>query len=215
MECLTKKVNGFQPFDMFDMMLNIPLDSLSCFAVVLRETRERWYMPNWLQYPLQIRIFPLFWSHTWKYNFQVKERLTKIEQKWPNIQFVILLFHFLHSNVPDSKCHKQKWRGLFLTRDKPVARVLTCACAIARIKWIRLIFKDVLNTRSPLGACLKDKLYTYSRYIRFIFNNYNSFVNSLLQLVRPYPVMMFTYVEIATLKLRKTRLPVVMQFLKS
>ena len=42
-------------------------------------------------------------------------------------------------------------------------------------------------------------------YTRFIFNNYRSFVNLLLQLVRSYVVMVFTYVKVATAKLRKTR----------
>ena len=38
-----------------------------------------------------------------------------------------------------------------------------------------------------------------------IFNNYRSFVNSVLQLVRSYAVMVFTNVKAATVKLRKTR----------
>ena len=42
-------------------------------------------------------------------------------------------------------------------------------------------------------------------YARFIFNNYRSFVNSLLQLVRSYVVIVFTYVKVATVKLRKTK----------
>ena len=59
-------------------------------------------------------------------------------------------FHFLHSNVPDKKCHKQKWRVLFFTRIKLVASVLVCARAIARIKWIRLNTpKLILGAASP------------------------------------------------------------------
>ena len=42
-------------------------------------------------------------------------------------------------------------------------------------------------------------------YARFIFNNYRSFVNSLLHLVRSCMVMEFTYVKVATVKFRKTR----------
>ena len=38
----------------------------------------------------------------------------------------------------------------------------------------------------PLGDCMKDELYT-----SFIFNNYSSFVNSLLHLVRSYVVNVF------------------------
>ena len=56
-----------------------------------------------------------------------------------NLMF--LLFHFLHSNDPDNKCHKQKWRVLFFPRIRLVTRVLACARAIARVKWIRLRVK--------------------------------------------------------------------------
>ena len=52
---------------------------------------------------------------------------------------MFLFFHFLHSNVPENKSHKKKWGMLFLTCIKLVARVLTCACTIAGIKWIRLV----------------------------------------------------------------------------
>ena len=51
---------------------------------------------------------------------------------------MFLLFHFLHSNVPDNNCHKQKWSILFFARIKLVARVPARAHVIARIKWIRL-----------------------------------------------------------------------------
>ena len=48
---------------------------------------------------------------------------------------MFLFFDFLCSNVPDNRCHKQKWRVLFFTRIKLVARMLACARVIARIKW--------------------------------------------------------------------------------
>ena len=51
---------------------------------------------------------------------------------------MFLFFHFLHSNVPENKSHKQKWGMLFLTCIKLVACVLACACTIAG-KWIRLV----------------------------------------------------------------------------
>ena len=47
-------------------------------------------------------------------------------------------FNFLHHNVSDNKCHKQKWCVLFFTCIKLVVRVLACAHAIAHIKWRRL-----------------------------------------------------------------------------
>ena len=51
---------------------------------------------------------------------------------------MFLFFHFLHSNVPENKSHKQKWGMLFLTCIKLVACVLACACTITG-KWIRLV----------------------------------------------------------------------------
>ena len=48
--------------------------------------------------------------HTWKYNIQDNKRLTKIKTtiKCQLLNLMFWFFHFLHSNVPDSKCHKQK-----------------------------------------------------------------------------------------------------------
>ena len=54
---------------------------------------------------------------------------------------MFLFLHFLHSNVSDNKCHKQKWR---VPRMKLVARMWVCTLAIARIKLIRLI--DFIKT---------------------------------------------------------------------
>ena len=52
-----------------------------------------------------------------------------------SIRCFLSFFHFLHSNVPDNQCRKQKWRVLSFTHIKLVARVLAYARAIARIKW--------------------------------------------------------------------------------
>ena len=54
-------------------------------------------------------IYSLFWSHTWKYNIQVNDTLTKAKEKGSSMQFDILIF--LSSSpfqCPDNKCHKQK-----------------------------------------------------------------------------------------------------------
>ena len=61
---------------------------------------------------------------------------------------------------------------------------------------------SILNFEKRL--CPK-KVWIWHWYARFIFNNYRSFVNSLLQLVRSYVVLVFTYVKVPTVKLRKTR----------
>ena len=116
------------------------LDYLSCFAVVPRGIHGKVDIcqTNYNIYS-KLRIFCLLWSHTWKYNIRADKRLTKV-RKVINYQiwYFLSFFHFLHSYVPDNKCHKQKWRVLFFTRIKLVASVLACARAIASIKWIRL-----------------------------------------------------------------------------
>ena len=113
-----------------------------------RVTWKHWYMPNWLQYFLQtfFRIFPLFWSHTWKWkrNIQVNKMLTKVNEKWSTIQFDAFsmfcsFFHFIHSIVQDNKFHKQKWHMLFFTCIKLMMLVVVCVHAIAHIKSIRLV----------------------------------------------------------------------------
>ena len=50
-------------------------------------------------------------------------------------------YHFLCSHAPANKCHKQKWCVLFFALIKLGARVLTCVCAMAYIKWRRLLKK--------------------------------------------------------------------------
>ena len=45
-----------------------------------RDTREGWYMSNWLNYLHQNKNFPLFRSHKRKYNNKASERLTKVKK---------------------------------------------------------------------------------------------------------------------------------------
>ena len=74
------------------------------------------------------------------YNFQANERLKKNTEKWSTIWCFWSFFRFLYSNTSGNKYHKQKWRVLFFTCIKLVARVLACARSIAHIKWTRLIW---------------------------------------------------------------------------
>ena len=64
---------------MFGMVLNMPLDYLSCFDVVLREILG--ICQNEYSIYSKISIFPLFRSHTWKYNIQANKTLTKVKAK--------------------------------------------------------------------------------------------------------------------------------------
>ena len=81
-----------------------------------------------------------------------------------------------------STVFKQQFYCLFL-------QIMGGGCTIGCFLWIS----------DPI-RCLKDQLYA-----RFSFNNCRSFVNSLIHLVRSYLVMVFTYVKVALVKLRKTR----------
>ena len=66
------------------------------------------------------------------YSEDIYESATFQLTKLNNLMF--LFFHFLHSNVPDKKCHQENWYVLYLTCTKLVVNVLTCAQAIAHIK---------------------------------------------------------------------------------
>ena len=71
----------------------MPLDYLSWLPVVLRyvDTREGWYIRSWLYYPLQTKNFPLFWSHSWKYDIQANDKLTKVKEKLSTIKFDVIV----------------------------------------------------------------------------------------------------------------------------
>ena len=49
---------------------------------------------------------------------------------------MLLFFHFLCVNVPENKCHKQKWHVQFFTCIKLVAHVLAFAHAITCILYV-------------------------------------------------------------------------------
>ena len=124
---------------MIDRVLNMPLDYLRCFTVVLREIPGSTdiYQTGYIQHSLQ--IFPysevMYRSTTFKL-IKDKQRLKQDNHQF-NLMF--LFFHFLHSNVSDNKCHKQKWHMLFFTHIKLVVCVLARVHAITCIKQRRLV----------------------------------------------------------------------------
>ena len=79
---------------MFDKVLNMPLDFLRCFAMVLKQihgnvdTCQTYYSipPN--------QNFTSFRSHTWKYNIQVNKSLTKVKRmtKYSILYFCSFIF---------------------------------------------------------------------------------------------------------------------------
>ena len=112
---------------MFDRVLNMPLDYLSCFVMVpKRDTLKCLALLNWLQYSL---IFSLLWSHTWKHKIQANERLTKIKEKWSIIQFDVSDLSFIFVIPMSQKIHEEKWHVLFFIQMRVV---------VSRIKWRRL-----------------------------------------------------------------------------
>ena len=124
---------------MFDTVLEMPLDHLNCFSIVLREIHRKVDIcQTYYSIHSKQRIFPyskvIHGSTTFK--------LTKGQQGLKkNNQILNLVFcssfYFLRSNVPDKKFHKQKWYLLFFTCIKVVAHVLVSTVAIAYIKWRR------------------------------------------------------------------------------
>ena len=121
------------------MVLNMPLDYLSCLTVILKGIHRK------------VDICQTDYSiHSKLNNFPYSEvthgstafKLTKGWQRFNKndrlLNLMFFFFHFLRFNVPDNKCHKQKWRMLFFTRIKLVAQVLACARVIASIKSRRL-----------------------------------------------------------------------------
>ena len=124
------------------------LDYLLCYGSESNTPKCLRYAKLVIVFTTRLSIFSLFWSHTWKYKIQANEILTKIKEKWSTINFDIsdLSFHFLHFNVPDNTCHKQKWRMLCFTYIKLKVHVLVWAPGIAHIKWVKLLdmFSSIL-----------------------------------------------------------------------
>ena len=131
------------PSQVFDRVLNMPVDYLSCFAVILRGMHKK--VDIWqIDYSIhsKLRIF----SYSEVIHGNTTFKLTKGQQRLKENDQVFSFssfFCFLCSNVPDNKCHKQKWRVLFFTRFKLVVRVLACMSVIARIKWRRLLLQTI------------------------------------------------------------------------
>ena len=83
---------------MIDRVQNMPLDYLSCFAMVLQGIYENvWYMPNCIVFTLNLKFFHLFRSHTRKYNIHafIHDRLAKVEEKWSTTKFDVFDLPFI------------------------------------------------------------------------------------------------------------------------
>ena len=98
-----------------------------------------------------MKNFPLFLSHTWKYNIQARERLTKVKEKWSTIQldvFVVSFIFFAPMSQTKSVINRSGvCYALYAPDIKIVAGVLACARVITRIKLSRLHVKSAPNRR--------------------------------------------------------------------
>ena len=69
-----------------------------------------------------------------------------------------LSFIFFTAMSQTNNCYKQKWGVLFFTHIKLKARVLTCACPIAHIKWKGLLYATTTLILIPLKFHLMQSL---------------------------------------------------------
>ena len=118
---------------MFDRVLNMPLDYLNCFAVVLRGIHR---MVDVCQTDYGIHSKLKISPYSRAIHGSTTFKLTKGQQSLNKNDRLLNLcfcsfFRFLRSNVSNNKFHKQKWCVLFFARIKLVARVLASARAIA------------------------------------------------------------------------------------
>ena len=69
----------------------------------------------------------------------------------------MFLFHFLHSNIPDNKCHKQKWLVLFFTLIKLVVRLTNIPYKYSISRCIHKFVEKVISRFVFYKSiCLKD-----------------------------------------------------------
>ena len=92
---------------MFDRILNMPLDYLSCFGMVLRGIQEK--------------------VDRFQTDFSIHSKLRIFLYSDVIHEVFCSFFHCLDSNVSDNKFHKQKCCVLLFTRIKLVVPVVVCA----------------------------------------------------------------------------------------
>ena len=94
---------------MFGKVLDMPLDHLNCFAIVLRGIQGKVDICQ-TDYSIHSKQRILPYSnviHGSIYNIQAKKRLKRVKGKQSTTKLNVF-FYFLCFNVPDIKFHKQK-----------------------------------------------------------------------------------------------------------
>ena len=113
----------------------------------------------------KLRIFPWFWSHTWMYNIQANERLPKVKEKRSTIQFKVFNLSFSFFNPMFQTISAINRSGACYFSHPPNKWWMCwCVCAIAHIKWRRLLFqcgspKVLIKGQHLLAAqCLLEEI---------------------------------------------------------
>ena len=143
---------------MFDRFLNnIPLDYLSCFAVVLRGIHGKVdiCLTDYNIYS-KLRIFPYSEAINGSITFKLTKVLQRLKKNDQLLNLMLLFFfHFLCFQYSNGACFT------FYTHQTSGT---LCAHAIARIKWRRLVnafFKTIHDCESLLQA---DKLLSQLKF---------------------------------------------------
>ena len=115
----------------------MPLDYLSCFAVVLRRIygnidicQTNYTIPSALKFSPYSEV-------QWKYNIQVNERLTKVKEKWSTIQFDVLysfIFFIPMSQTISVINRSDMCSCLYLMCAIAHAHASTCATSLMCVK---------------------------------------------------------------------------------
>ena len=160
MECFTKNINGLMAFSRWHSILDVwqgsdnPSGLLKLFCRdSMRDTRGH------LIYAKPIIVLTLnleFSLYSEVIHGSATFKLTKGLRKVINYSIWCFwsFFCFLHSNIPDNKCYKQKWHVLFFKHIKLLASVLACVRVVARIKWIitscffQICYRNVLYCKN-------------------------------------------------------------------
>ena len=137
------------------MVLNIPLDFLSCFCHGSQRDAQ-----DCLIYAKLIMLFTPnleFSPYSEVIHESTTLEVTKGYQrlkKSDNYSFWCFwsFLHFLLCNASDSKCYKQKWDVLFFTHIKLVVHVLVCVSHASNGKdcitsWVPIITKNEIRKK--------------------------------------------------------------------
>ena len=109
-------------------------------------------------------MFPLFWSHTWKYKIQVHKSLSKVKEKWSTIQFDVFLsfYYVLPFNATDSNWHKQVVYAIIYTHQT------SSKCASVCMRNCMNQMRRLICARRNLVFQIVGRSHWWSLYLRWL-----------------------------------------------